>query len=141
VNPTCREVSAGTTGHAESVQVLYDPSKVSYETLLQTFWHNVDPVDAKGQFCDRGSQYRSAIFYVNPDQKKLAEQSKANLAQSGRFQQSIATEIVAATTFYPAEAYHQNFYQTHAVKYKFYRYTCGRDQRLAEVWGNPASPH
>jgi peptide-methionine (S)-S-oxide reductase len=139
-NPTYRQVSAGTTGHAEAVQVLYDPSKVNYDTLLKTFWRNVDPLDAKGQFCDRGSQYRSAIFYLNPEQKKLAEQSKAAL-ESGRFQQPIATEIVAATTFYSAEAYHQNFYQTHSLKYNFYRYSCGRDRRLSEVWGNPASPH
>ncbi len=137
-NPTYKQVSSGTTGHTESVRVEYNPAQVSYETLLQTYWHNIDPLDAKGQFCDKGNQYRSAIFYETPKQKKLAQTSKQALEKSGQFQQPIATEIVAASTFYPAEDYHQNFYQTHTAKYKFYRLGCGRDRRLQQVWGDAA---
>lgn len=133
-NPTYRDVSSGKTGHAESVQVEYDPSKVSYEQLLAVFWHNVDPLDAGGQFCDRGTQYRTSIFYYSDKQKSLAEQSKTALNQSGRFAIPIVTEIVPAGTFYPAEDYHQNYYQTNANLYRFYRFRCGRDQRLAKVW-------
>ncbi len=142
-NPTYRQVSAGRTGHAESVQVTYDPQQVKYETLLQVFWHNVDPLDAQGQFCDRGNQYRSAIFYADAQQKALAEQAKADLAKTdlaktGQLGQPIVTEITNATTFYPAEGYHQNYYQTNALKYKFYRFSCGRDQRLEQLWGEAA---
>jgi peptide-methionine (S)-S-oxide reductase len=132
-NPSYRQVSSGKTGHAESVQVIYDPAQVSYEDLLEVFWHNVDPLDAGGQFCDRGSQYRSSIFVYDEPQRKLAQQSKQALEKSGV--QPIATQIVSAGEFYPAEDYHQNYYQTNALKYRFYRFTCGRDQRLAEVWG------
>jgi peptide-methionine (S)-S-oxide reductase len=135
-NPTYRQVSSGTTGHAESVQVVYDPTKVSYEKLLDVFWHNVDPVDAEGQFCDRGNQYRSSVFYQDETQHKLAEQSKVAIAN--QLNQPIATDIVSASEFYPAEDYHQNYYQTHAAKYRFYRFACGRDQRLAKVWGEHA---
>ncbi len=137
-NPTYREVSGGGTGHTESVQVTYDSSKVKYETLLKTFWRNIDPLDAKGQFCDKGTQYRSGIFYTTPEQQQLAEASKAELANSDRFQQPIATEISPASTFYPAEDYHQNYYQTNSLKYKVYRFGCGRDQRLSQLWGDEA---
>jgi peptide-methionine (S)-S-oxide reductase len=135
-NPSYRQVSAGKTGHAESVQVVYDPSQVSYEKLLDVFWHNVDPLDAEGQFCDRGTQYRSSVFVYDEPQRKQAEQSKQALEKSGI--QPIATQIVTAGEFYPAEDYHQNYYETNALKYRFYRFTCGRDQRLAEVWGEPS---
>jgi peptide-methionine (S)-S-oxide reductase len=135
--PSYRQVSSGTTGHAESVQVVYDPMQVSYEKLLDVFWHNVDPLDGGGQFCDRGSQYRSSVFFYDEAQRKQAEQSKQTLEQSGI--QPIATEIVAASEFYPAEDYHQNYYETNALKYRFYRFTCGRDQRLAQVWGETAA--
>ena len=137
VDPTYQEVSAGGTGHAEAVQVTYDPSKVSYETLLDVFWRNVDPLDAGGQFCDRGDQYRTAIFVHDEEQRQLAEKSKQALEDSGRFEQPIVTEIVAAGPFYPAEDYHQDYYEKNPLRYKFYRWNCGRDQRLAEVWGEP----
>ena len=135
-NPTYDQVSAGTTGHAEAVQVAYDPTQVSYEKLLDVFWHNVDPVDTGGQFCDRGNQYRSSVFYQDKDQQDIAEQSKTEISQ--QLPQPIATEVVEASKFYPAEDYHQNFYQTHSAKYRFYRFACGRDRRLAEVWGDEA---
>jgi peptide-methionine (S)-S-oxide reductase len=134
-DPTYREVSSGGTGHAEVVQVAYDPAKVSYEELLEVFWRNVDPLDAGGQFCDRGSQYRTGIFAETEEQRRLAEASKQALEDSGRFEQPIVTEIVEASTFYPAEDYHQDYYEKNPVRYKFYRWNCGRDQRLAEVWG------
>lgn len=137
-NPTYRQVSSGTTGHAEAVQVTYDPTQVTYSKLLTTFWKNVDPFDAQGQFCDKGSQYRSAIFYADNDQKQQAETSKQQLKPNPKFTQPIATEVTPASTFYPAEDYHQNYYKTNATKYKFYRYACGRDQRLKEVWGDAA---
>jgi peptide-methionine (S)-S-oxide reductase len=136
VNPTYEQVSSGETGHAEAVQVVYDPAKISYEKLLDVFWRNIDPLDASGQFCDRGNQYRSSIFYETARQRNLAEKSKQTLAASGRFSKPIATQIVAAGNFYPAKAYHQNYYRTNAIKYRFYRFTCGRDQRLSERWGN-----
>jgi len=134
-NPTYREVSSGTTGHAEAVQVVYDPKKVTYEKLLEVFWLNVDPTDAGGQFCDRGSQYRTGIFYYTDDQKRLAEASKAALAKSKPFKEPIVTEITMATTFYPAEDYHQDYYLKNPVRYKFYRTGCGRDARLKMLWG------
>jgi peptide-methionine (S)-S-oxide reductase len=134
-NPTYREVSSGTTGHAEAVQVVYDPSKVSYEKLLMVFWMNVDPTDAGGQFCDRGSQYRTGIFYYTDEQKRLAEASKAALAKSKPFKEPLVTEITMATTFYPAEDYHQDYYIKNPVRYKFYRTGCGRDARLKALWG------
>lgn len=137
-NPTYRQVSSGTTGHTESVQVTYDPTQVSYEKLLDAFWHNVDPLDAGGQFCDRGNQYRSSVFYEDDTQKKLADRSKA--AITARLNQPVATDIVKASEFYPAEDYHQNYYQTHSAKYRFYRFACGRDQRLTAVWGDLTEP-
>ena len=135
-NPTYEAVSAGVTGHAEVVQVVYDPAKISYQELLQVYWRNIDPLDAKGQFCDKGSQYRSAIFYHDAEQKRLAEASRQTLAESGKLAGPIVTEIIAAGTFYPAEAYHQDYYQENPARYHFYRYTCGRDKRLEQLWGD-----
>jgi peptide-methionine (S)-S-oxide reductase len=140
VNPTYEEVSSGTTGHAESLQVTYDPSRVTYEKLLEVYWHNIDPLARDRQFCDVGEQYRSAIFYHDEEQKRLAEASKQELEKSGRFKQPIATQIVAATTFYPAEEYHQDYYKKNPIRYKFYRFNCGRDQRLQELWGTSEHP-
>ena len=138
-NPSYERVSGGGTGHYEAMAVRYDPKQVSYDKLLDTFWHNVDPVDSQGQFCDKGDQYRSAIFYEDPAQQQLAADSKEEVAQ--QLDKAIATEILPAATFYDAEDYHQNYYQTHAVRYKIYRYGCGRDQRLSEVWGDDAPEH
>jgi peptide-methionine (S)-S-oxide reductase len=133
-NPTYEEVSAGTTGHAEVVQVTYDPAKVSYEKLLDVFWRNIDPLTANAQFCDSGSQYRSAIFYHDEAQKNLAQASKKRL--QSRFKEPIVTEIVRATEFYPAEDYHQDYYKKNPIRYKIYRYGCGRDERLQTLWGS-----
>ena len=132
-NPSYEEVSSGGTGHAESVQVVYDPSKVSYEKLLEVYWHNIDPLARNRQFCDVGTQYRSAIFYHDEAQKRLAEASKAEVQK--RFKQPIETQIVAASAFYPAEDYHQDYYTKNPIRYKFYRTGCGRDARLEELWG------
>jgi len=134
-DPTYEEVSSGATGHAESVEVLYDPAKISYERLLDVFWHNVDPTTRDREFCDTGHQYRTAIFYHDETQKRLAEESKAALERSKPFKDPIVTEIVAAGRFYPAEEYHQDYYKKNPVRYKFYRYNCGRDQRLEQLWG------
>ena len=133
-NPTYEEVVSGRTGHAEAVQVTYDPNKISYEKLLDIFWRNIDPLTANAQFCDSGNQYRSAIFYHDETQKKLADASK-KLLQS-RFKKPIVTEIVRVMEFYPAEDYHQDYYKKNPIRYKVYRYGCGRDQRLQELWGN-----
>ena len=139
-NPTYEEVSSGSTGHAESIQVVYDPSKVSYGKLLDVFWHNVDPLARDGQFCDQGNQYRTAIFYHNEAQKKAAEESKKALENSDRFKgKAIFTQIVPAGEFYRAEEYHQEYYKKNPLRYHFYRYSCGRDERLNEVWGT--KPH
>jgi peptide methionine sulfoxide reductase msrA/msrB len=134
-NPTYEEVSSGTTGHVEAVQVYYDPSKITYEELLDYFWKHVDPTDAGGQFVDRGAQYRSVIFYHNEEQKQLAEKSKEALSKSARFNKPIVTEILKITRFYKAEDYHQDYYKTHSLKYKFYRFRSGRDQFLEKTWG------
>lgn len=134
-NPTYEEVSAGGTGHAEAVQVIYDPAKVSYARLLDAFWHNIDPTTPDRQFCDKGHQYRSAVFFHDETQKRLAEESKQMLEKSKPFKGPIVTEIVPATEFYPAEEYHQNFYQKNPIRYKFYKFNCGRAQRLQELWG------
>ena len=134
-NPTYYQVSSGTTGHVEAMQIEYNPDQVSYETLLEVFWHNIDPFDDRGQFCDQGSQYQSAIFYQDEQQKDLAENSKQTL-ENTKFNQIIATKIRPANTFYPAEDYHQNYYQTHPIRYKVYRFGCGRDQRLDDIWGD-----
>ena len=137
-NPTYEQVVRGGTGHAEVVQVSYDPEVVSYEELLKVFWRNIDPLDAGGQFCDRGNSYRSEIFYHTQAQKRAAEASGKRLEESGRFDQPIATAITEAGEFYPAETYHQNYYQENPLRYKFYRWNCGRDQRLEELWGEQA---
>jgi peptide-methionine (S)-S-oxide reductase len=133
-NPTYEEVSAGGTGHAEAVQVVYDPAKVSYAKLLDVFWHNVDPITANAQFCDHGSQYRTAIFVHDAEQKRLAEESRAQL-QKKFVERKVVTEIVPASVFYPAEEYHQDYYEKNPIRYKFYRTSCGRDARLEELWG------
>jgi peptide-methionine (S)-S-oxide reductase len=134
-NPTYEEVSSGSTGHAEAVEVVYDPSKVSYETLLGIFWHNIDPTTKDRQFCDVGRQYRTAIFYHGDGQKKLAQSSKEVLETSKRLSSTIHTEIRPASTFYPAEDYHQKFYQKNPERYTSYRLGCGRDNRLQDLWG------
>jgi peptide-methionine (S)-S-oxide reductase len=134
-NPDYEQVSSGGTGHAESVEVRYDPDKVSYQGLLDVFWHNIDPLAKDRQFCDVGSQYRSAIFYHDAEQQKLAEASKQALLESKRFSQPIVTEIVPAGAFYPAETYHQDYYKKNPVRYKFYKFNCGRAQRLEALWG------
>jgi len=134
-NPTYEEVSAGGTGHAESVEVVYDPAKVSYPKLLDHFWKNVDPVTPNAQFCDHGTQYRAAIFYGNDEEKRQAEASRQAVEQSKRFTEPIVTQIVSAAKFYPAEDYHQDFYKKNPARYKFYKYTCGRAQRLEQLWG------
>jgi peptide-methionine (S)-S-oxide reductase len=136
--PTYQEVSAGGTGHAEAVQVVYDPQKVSYEKLLEVFWHNIDPTQKDGQFCDHGNQYRTAVFYHDETQKQLAEASKAQLQKTKPFEGEIVTEIVSAGEFYPAEDYHQDYYLKNPLRYKFYRTTCGRDKRLQTLWGKAA---
>jgi peptide methionine sulfoxide reductase msrA/msrB len=137
-NPTYKEVSAGGTGHTEAVQVLYDPELVTYRELLAVFWRHVDPTDQGGQFVDRGSQYRAAIFYHDDNQKRLAEESKRELEKSGRFNKPIITEIVELTAFYKAEDYHQDYYKKSGLRYKFYRFNSGRDQFLKKVWGKEA---
>jgi peptide methionine sulfoxide reductase msrA/msrB len=135
-NPTYKEVSAGGTGHAEAVQVRYDADKITYKELLDVFWRHVDPTDAGGQFVDRGSQYRPAIFYHDEEQKRIAEESKAELQKAGRFNKPIATEIVPITEFYTAEEYHQDYYRKNPLRYKFYRHGSGRDQFLKSTWGD-----
>ncbi len=137
VNPSYEEVSAGRTGHAESVEVVYAPAKVSYQKLLDAFWRNVDPVTPNAQFCDHGSQYRSAIFFQTDEEKRASDTSKQAIEQSKRFAEPIVTQIVPASRFYPAEEYHQDFYKKNPIRYKFYKYNCGRAQRLEALWGNP----
>jgi peptide-methionine (S)-S-oxide reductase len=135
-NPTYRQVSGGGTGHAEAVKIVYDPAQVSYEKLLQVFWHNIDPLAKDRQFCDSGTEYRSAIFVHDAEQRRAAEASKKTIETSGRFKQPIQTQIVDAGPFYDAEDYHQDYYLKNPSKYKFYRWNCGRDQRLQELWGS-----
>jgi peptide-methionine (S)-S-oxide reductase len=137
IDPTYEQVSAGRTGHAESVEVIYDPAKASYQQLLDAFWRNVDPLTSNAQFCDHGSQYRSAVFYGTDEEKRLAEESKRALEQSARFSQPIVTQISKASTFYPAEDYHQDFYKKNPIRYKYYKFNCGRAQRLETLWGKP----
>ena len=133
-NPTYEQVSSGATGHAEAIQIEYDPARISYAQLLEVFWRNIDPTVKDAQFCDHGSQYRSAIFYHDDEQRRLAEESKQALVDSKKFP-AVYTEIEPLTTFYPAEDYHQDYYRKNPLRYKFYRYSCGRDQRLKELWG------
>jgi len=134
-NPIYEDVSHGGTGHTEAVQVHYDPQKVTYEELLDIFWRHIDPTDPNGQFVDRGSQYRPEIFYHHSRQKQLAETSRDKLEQSGRFKKPIKTKITQLNKFYRAEAYHQNYYKTHTLRYKYYRHNSGRDQFLQRIWG------
>jgi peptide-methionine (S)-S-oxide reductase len=138
-NPTYKQVSAGGTGHAEAVEIVFDPDKVSYENLLEIFWRNIDPVAKGRQFCDEGDSYRSAIFVHDDEQRRLAEASRKKIETSGKFSEPIATEIASAGTFYKAEDYHQDYYLKNPAKYKFYRWGCGRDQRLEELWGKKSS--
>ena len=133
-NPSYEQVSAGRTGHAEAVQVVYDPAKVGYDKLLDVFWRSIDPLVKDQQFCDHGDQYRSAIFYSNEQEKQLAEASKKAVEEKFK-PRAVFTQIAAAGPFYKAEEYHQDYYQKNPVRYKFYRYNCGRDQRLEELWG------
>jgi len=134
-NPSYEDVSSGRTGHAESVEVQYDPSKVTYTQLLEAFWRNVDPITPNAQFCDHGTQYRAAIFYQTEQEKRLAEESKQAIEQAKRFSQPIVTQIASAAPFYAAEDYHQDFYKKNPIRYKFYKYNCGRAQRLEDLWG------
>ena len=137
-NPTYEQVSAGGTGHAESVQIVFDPARIGYGKLLEVYWHNIDPTVKDRQFCDAGHQYRSAIFFHNEEQHRLALKSRDALEKSKPFSGPIQTEIVAAGVFYPAEAYHQHYYEKNPLRYRFYRGACGRDRRLHELWGNAA---
>ncbi len=139
-DPSYKEVSSGTTGHAEAVEITYDPGKVSYQTLLDVFWRQIDPTDGGGQFVDRGSSYRAGIYYLNEEQKELAEKSKKALEKSGRFSKPIVTEIVSASTFYPAESYHQDYYKKNPIRYKYYRYGSGRDNFLKKAWQDDKRP-
>ena len=133
-HPTYEEVSAGNTGHTEAVEIKYDPARISYAKLLEIFWKNIDPTVKGRQFCDWGNQYRTGIFYHNGEEKRMAEESKKQLVDSGKVER-IVTEITAATTFYRAEEYHQDYYIKNPVRYKLYRYNCGRDERLQQLWG------
>jgi len=137
-NPTYEQVGSHTTGHAEAVQVTYDPAKVTYPQLVDWYWHNIDPFDARGQFCDKGSPYRSVIFTKGEAQKKIAEESKEALKK--QFKEPIATRIEAAGPFYPAEDYHQDYYKTNSFRYQYYKFGCGRAQRLEQIWGKPMPP-
>lgn len=136
-NPTYEQVSAGHTGHAESIEVTYDPTKVTYQKLLDAFWRNIDPVAPNAQFCDHGNQYRSAVFYTTDEEKRLAEESAHALEQSKRLPAPIVTQVVQASTFYPAEDHHQDYYKKNPLRYKYYKYSCGRAQRLEALWGKP----
>jgi peptide-methionine (S)-S-oxide reductase len=135
-NPTYDEVSAGGTGHTEAVRVSYDPARVSYAQLVDYFWHHIDPTVKDKQFCDTGSQYRSGIYWQNEAERKVAQGSRDAWLASGKFKE-IHTEIVAATTFYPAEDYHQDYYKKNPVRYTYYRNGCGRDERVRQLWGKP----
>jgi len=133
-NPTYEQVCSGKTGHAEAVEIVYDPSKITYSELLDVFWKNIDPTQMNGQFADMGTQYRTAVFYHDEEQKRLAEASKETLRKSGKYDKAIVTEIVPAGEFYKAEDYHQNYYRKNPVRYKYYRQGSGREQYLKETW-------
>lgn len=139
-HPSYEQVSSGDTGHAEAVQIIYDPKKISYEKLLDIYWHSVDPTTPRRQFCDSGDQYRTAIFYHGDEQKKLAEGSREALARSGVLKAPIVTEITAASTFYEAEDYHQDYFRKRDIQYQIYRRACGRDARLKQLYGDKAAP-
>ena len=134
-NPTYEEVCGGTTGYAEAVQVVFDPAKVSYEEILETFWHNIDPTQVNGQFADQGTQYRTAIYYKDERQKKIAEDSKRALEESGKFDQPIVVDIKPAGSFFPAEEYHQDYYKKNPGHYKSYHFFSGRGPYIKKVWG------
>ena len=134
-NPTYEQVSDGRTGHAEAIEVTYDPTKVTYQKLLDAFWRNIDPVTPNAQFCDHGTQYRAAVFYSTDEEKRLAEESKSKIEQSKRLPVPIVTQLVQASTFYQAENYHQDYYKKNPLRYKYYKYSCGRAQRLEALWG------
>ena len=138
IDPTYQQVTAGGTGHREAVRIYFDPKKVSYATLLEIFWRSVDPTDDGGQFCDRGESYETAIYANSAEQKRLAEASKQELQRSGVLKQPIVTPIQIAGPFYPAEDYHQDFYKKSSLRYKIYRYGCGRDARIRKLWGKEA---
>ena len=133
LNPTYHDYDE--KGHIEAVEVTYDPSKITYDKLVDVYWRQVNPTDSGGQFCDRGSQYRPVIFYVGDEQKEAAEKSKAELEKSRKYDKPVTTEILVANTFYPAEEYHQDYYKKNPLPYKFYRFKCGRDQYLEKIWG------
>ncbi len=133
-NPTYKDVSSGTSGHVEVVQILYDPNKVTFEKLLKIYWRNIDPTTPNRQFCDRGAQYRTVIYYHDDEQRRLIEESLTSLKKNKPFNEPIVTEVSKASKFYPAEGYHQDYYQKNPVRYKYYRYACGRDKRLKEIW-------
>ncbi len=135
VDPSYKQVSSGTTGHIEVVQVKYDADKISYADLLKVYWKNIDPTRSDGQFCDKGEQYRPAIFYHDLEQKNLALESSQSVVDNKIFEGTVKVEIIEASTFYPAEEYHQDYYLKNPIRYRYYRYTCGRDKRLEEVWG------
>jgi peptide-methionine (S)-S-oxide reductase len=137
-NPTYEEVSGGGTGHAEAVQIIFDPAKTSYEKLLDVYWRNIDPTTVDRQFCDIGNQYRAAIFYHTEEQRRAAKQSKEALEKTKSFKDPVVTGIVPAGEFYPAEEYHQHYYKKNPIRYRYYRNGCGRDQRLKVLWGNAA---
>lgn len=140
-NPTYEQVGTGSTGHAESVQVNFDSTKVSYEKLLSVYWRNIDPFTSKAQFCDHGDEYRTAIFYLNDDQKAAAEKSRATIAAAMGNLGAVVTEVVPATRFWPAEAHHQHYADHNVMRYMLYRLGCGRDQRLQQIWGDSAEPY
>jgi peptide-methionine (S)-S-oxide reductase len=140
-NPTYEQVCTGMTGHAEAIELTFDPSKISYRKLLDVFWHNIDPTVRDQQFCDEGTQYRSAIFFHGPEQEKEARESLVELDKTKPFKEPIVTEIVPASTFFPAEDYHQQYCRTHKIAYGMYRVSCGRDYRLRQLWGAAAGTH
>ncbi len=139
LNPTYEQVSSNNTGHAEVVEIVFDPAKVSYAQLVEHFWRTIDPTTKDQQFCDRGSPYRSAIFAVDAEQLKVAQASKAALEKSKPFKEPVVTEVLLASTVYPAENYHQDYYKKNPVRYKYYRTSCGRDARLQQLWGDKAA--
>jgi len=140
-DPTYKQVSSGKSGHTEGVQIIFDSQKISYSALLEYFWKSIDPIDGGGQFCDRGQQYRSEIFYHSDEQQQTAEKSRQRLDESAVLGAPIATKITAASIFYPAEDYHQDYYSKNPVRYNYYRWGCGRDKRLEELWGKPPKKH
>ncbi len=140
-NPSYKQVSAGGTGHVEAVRVIFDQAKIGYAQILDAFWHNIDPTDPSGQFCDKGDPYRSAIFYLDESQKSLAEASRTKIEAAKSFKGTVVTTIQPAGPFYPAEDYHQDYYKKNPIRYRYYRTGCGRDRRLKDIWGDQAGGH